>query len=248
MEYKFVYDADFLEKNSILLTEEEKYVVFATVVGKHNAIFYGYKPERLIEAIKKLTSNYPFVETGSPFSIEDRLRESNGGILYMRDFDSWGVIDQQFLYSYSVNDRERCCQFIATTTLNPIDTVVPDVTNNFDIIYKCKEDDKHPYPRTQLATMFGSILEYHNSLHSGRYVTSTALEFDNYWLRDDAYSYLCKLGKDNPVIGRKVSMVSRSVSDCYRHSLTRLEDIDMAGEWCGLPKKVKLSAFDEELW
>ena len=248
MKYNFVYDTDFLEKNYILLTEEEKGIVFATVVGKHNAIFYGYKPERLVEAVKKLTSNYPFVETGSPFSLEDRLRESNGGILYMRDFDAWGVIDQQYMYAFTINDRERCGQFIATTTLNPIETVVSGVISNFDIVYKCKEDDKHPYSIIQLATMFSSVLKYHNSLHSGRYVTSTELKLENYWLLNDAYSYLYKLGKDNPVIGRKVAMVSRSVSDCCRHSLTTLEDIDIAKKMCGVWREEKLEDFNVELW
>lgn len=250
MKYNFVYDADFLKKNSLYLTEEERKIVFATVVGKHNAIFYGYKPERLVEAIKKLTSNYPFVVTTSPLSIEDRLRESKGGILYMSDFDSWGSIDQLYLYSHTLNDQSRCAQFIATTTHNPLETVVPDVINNFDIIYMCKEDEKLPYARTQLATKFGKILEYHNSLHSGRFVTSTELHLDDYWLMSDAYRYLRKLGRNNPVIGRKVSMVSRSVSDCEYNSLTTLGDIHIAEEICGLRStmNVNATALSEELW
>ena len=91
MKYNFVYDTDILEKNSLYLTEEEMNIVFATIVGKHNAIFYGYKPERLIDAIKKLTSNYPFVATSGSLLIETRLFESKGGILYMSDFDSWSI-------------------------------------------------------------------------------------------------------------------------------------------------------------
>ena len=249
MKYNFVYDTDFLEKNSLYITEEEMNVVFATIVGKHNAIFYGYKPERLIDAIKKLTSNYPFVEISNLSTIEDDLHKSNGGILYMKDFDSWSLIDQQFLYSHSVNDRERCCQFITTTIHNPLDTVVPDMINNFDIIYMCKEDEKHPYLRTKLATKFGKVLNYHDSLHSGRYVTSTELELESYWLCNDAYLYLCKLGKVNPVIGRKVAMVSRSVSDCENFSLTTLEDVHTAERICGLSGKVDVSVpIEEQLW
>ena len=241
MKYNFVYDADFLEKNSLYLTEEERDIVLATVIGKHNAIFYGYKPERLVDAIKKLTSNYPFVATSSPFLIGDKLSESNGGILYMNGFDSWGVIDQQYLYGHTLNDQHRCTQFIATTTSNPLESVVPDVLNNFDIIYMCKEDEKLPYARTQLAIKFYKVLEYHNSLHSGRYVTSTELAVDDYWLFRDAYSYLCNLAKNNPAIARKVSMVSRSVSDCKNNCLTTLEDVHIAEEMCGLRGKVDVS-------
>lgn len=247
MNYKFVYDTDFLEKNCLYLSEEEIEVVFATIVGKHNAIFYGYKPERLIEAIKKLTSYYPFVEISNLSTIEDDLHKSKGGILYMKDFDSWSLIDQQFLYSHSVNDVERCCQFITTTIHNPLDTVVPDMINNFDIIYMCKEGNEQQLFKKYLADKLRFVSEYHNSLHSGRYVTSTELELDNYWLRDDAYSYLCERGKENPVIARKVSMVSRSISDCRRHSLTRLDDIYTAERLCGVHRAVDMSAL-EGLW
>lgn len=249
MKYNFVYDADFLKKNSLYLTEEEKNIVFATIVGKHNAIFYGYKPERLVEAIKKLTSNNPFVVTANPLWIDDKLHNSVDGILYMSDFDYWGVIDQQYLYSHTLNDLHRCIQFIATTTHDPFETVVPDIINNFDIIYMCKEDEKLPYERTQIATKFNKVLEYHNSLHSGRYVTSTQLGLEDYWLMRDAYLYLCELGKNNPVIGRKVAMVSRSVSDCKSHSLTTLEDIHTAEGMCGLRTKmdIDIRVISEEL-
>lgn len=245
MKYNFVYDTDFLKKNSLYLTEEEMNIVFATIVGKHNAIFYGHNPERLIEAIKKLTSNYPFIATPNPLWIEDKMRKSNGGILYMSDFDAWSVIDQQYMYAFTKNDRERCSQFIATTTHDPLETVVPDIINNFDIIYRCKEDEKLPYARTQIATKFRGVSEYHNSLHSGRYVTSTELELEDYWLKTDAYRYLSELGKNNPVIGRKVSMVSRSVSDCKCHSLTTLEDVRIAEVICGLRDKVDVSVSTE---
>lgn len=245
MKYNFVYDTDFLEKNSLYLTEEEKDIVFATIVGKHNAIFYGHNPERLVDVIKKLTSNYPFVATSTPLWIDNRLRESNGGILCMYDFDSWGMIDQQYMYGHTLNDQQRCTQFVATTTNNPLEVVVPDVLNNFDIIYMCKKDEKHPYARTQLATKLNKVLEYHNSLHSGRYVTSTELTFDDYWLCRDAYSYICGLGKNNPVIARKVSMVSRSVSDCKNNSLTTLEDVHTAEVICGLRSEVDISIHTE---
>ena len=234
MKYNFVYDTGFLEKIGICLTEEEKNIVFATIVGKHNAIFYGYKPERLVDAINKLTSNYPFVETSNPSTIEEDLHKSNGGILYVKNFDAWGIIDQQFLYGFSINNKERCCQFIATSAFDPFENIVPDMVNNFDIIYKCKENSALPYPSAQLANKLKDVLGYHNSLHSGSFVTSTELELDLFWLMQNAYSYLCKLVKNNPVIGHKVSMVSRSVSDCKFNSLTTLDDVHTAEYMCGL--------------
>lgn len=248
MKYNFVYDTDFIEKNILYLSDEEVDVVFATVVGKHNAIFYGYKPERLVKAIKKLTTDYPFVETSSPSKIGDDLHNANCGILCIKDFDSWGIIDQQFLYSHTLNDSNRCVQSIATTIHNPFETVVPDIINNFDIIYMCKEGDKHSFNKTKLSVGYAYISTFHNSLHSGRLITSTQLELANYWLMDNAYSSLCDMGKINPVIARKVAMVSRSVSDCKHHTLTDEEDISIAERLCGLSKSVDLRTILNGVW
>jgi hypothetical protein len=248
MKYNFVYDTDFIEKNLLCLSGEECDVVFATVVGKHNAIFYGYKPERLVKAIKKLTTDYPFVEISNSSKIGDDLHNANSGILCIKDFDSWSIVDQQFLYSHTLNDSSRCTQFIATTIHNPFETVVPDVINNFDIIYMCKEDNKNTYNKTKLSVGYAYISTFHNSLHSGRFITSTQLELENYWLMDNAYENLCELRKGNASIARKVAMVARSVSDCKHHTLTDMDDISIAERLCGLSKRVDLSASSEELW
>lgn len=238
MKYNFVYDTDFLEKNYIYLSDEEKLVVYATVVGEHNAIFYGHEPERLIKAIKVLASNYPFVEATNLLvdEVEEDLRKATDGILYMKDFDSWSIMTQQFFYPYSINDKNRRCQFIATATENPIDTVVPDIINNFDIIYECKNDNKTQRKGWNLKSWFGDIVKYHNSLHSGHYVTSTELEVDGYWLRTDAFLYLAELTKKNPVTARKVAMVSRSISDCNYDSLTDMGDVKLAEKLVGVCK------------
>ncbi len=234
MKYNFVYDTDFIEKNIIYLSEEEVKVIFATVVGKHNAIFFGYKPERLVKAIKKLTADYPFVETANPSNIENDLHNAQDGILCIKDFDSWGIIDQQFLYGHTLNDPCRCSQFVATTIHNPFVTVVPDIINNFDIIYMCKEGDKNAYNKNKLLVGYNYVSSFHNGLHSGRYVTSTELALDGYWLTDGAYANLCERRKGDSVIARKVAMVSRSVSDCKHNSLTCNDDISIAERLCGL--------------
>jgi hypothetical protein len=233
-----VYDTDFLEKNCIYLSDEERLVVLATVVGQHNAIFYGHEPERLIKAIKMLTSNYPFVEATNLLvaEVEEDLRKATDGILYMKDFDSWGIITQQFFYPYSINDKNRDCQFIATATENPFDTVVPDMINNFDIIYECKNDYKAQHKKWHLNSSFRDIVEYHDSLKSGHYVTSKELEVDGYWLRTDAFLYLTELTKINPVTARKVAMVSRSITDCNFDSITGIDEIRHAEKLVGVCK------------
>lgn len=248
MKYNFVYDTDFLEKNRFYLSKEEVEVVFATVVGKHNAIFYGYKPERLVEAIKKLTSFNPFVETSEASSVGKKYEESQGGILHIKDFDSWSLIDQQYIYSFTLNDKDRLSQSIVTTINNPLETVVPDVINNFDIIYMCKDNHKYPYQKGRLSNKYKRVYDYHSSLLSGCFVTSTELKVDGYWLKRDAYSYLCKLTDTDPVIARKVSVVSRSVSDCRHNNLTTMDGVCTAENLCGVHIKANASPSSEELW
>lgn len=241
MKYNFVYDTDFLAKNVFNLSTEEVDIVLATIIGKHNAIFYGNKPERLVDAVKFLSHSERFVEQKLFSGIDDGLQNAKKGIMYLKDFDVWSIIEQQFLYGHTINDPTRVTQFIATTILNPTEVVVPDVLNNFDIIYRCKEGENHICSRERVSTKLEGIIEYHNSLHSGKCITSTELKLEGYWLWNDAYSYLCKLVETNPVIARKVSMVSRSVSDCKRNSLTSMDDIHTAEYMCGLRK-------EEELW
>lgn len=240
MKYNFVYDTDFLAKNVFNLSTEEVDIVLATIIGKHNAIFYGNNPERLVDAVRLLSHSERFVEQKLFSGIDDGLQNAKEGIMYLKDFDVWSIIEQQFLYSHTVNDPMRLTQFIATTSLNPTEVVVPDVLDNFDIIYKCKEGENHVCPRERVSTKLEGIIKYHNSLHSGKHITSTELKLEGYWLWNDAYSYLRELGKTNPVIARKVSVVSRSVSDCKRHSLTSKDDIHTAEYMCGLRKEEEL--------
>ena len=241
MKYNFVYDTDFLAKNVFNLSTEEVDIVLATIIGKHNAIFYGNKPERLVDAVKLLSHSESFVEQKLFSGIDEGLQNAKEGIMYLKDFDVWSIIEQQFLYSHTVNDPMRFTQFIATTAYNPSEVIVPNVLNNFDIIYRCKKGENHICSRERVSTKLEEITKYHNTLHSGKCITSTELKLEGYWLWNDAYSYLRKLGETNPVIARKVSMVSRSVSDCKRNSLTTMDDIRTAEYVCGLRK-------EEELW
>lgn len=244
MKYNFVYDTDFLAKNVFNLSSEEVDIVLATIIGKHNAIFYGNKPERLVDAVRFLSHSEKFVEQKLFSGIDDGLEIAKKGIMYLKDFDVWSIIEQQFLYSHTLNEPSRLTQFIATTSLNPTEVVVPDVLNNFDIIYRCKEGKNYICSRERVSSRLEEITKYHNSLHSGKCITSTELKLEGYWLWNDAYSYLRELGKTNPVIARKVSMVSRSVTDCRENSITSMNDVHIAEGMCGLHRDEE----SEELW
>lgn len=213
MKYKFVYDTNVLESLYTFLSEDEVKIVLATVVGKHNAIFYGYKPERLIGAIKLLSHSEKFVEQKLFTDIDISLNNSRGGIMYLKDFDVWKVFEQQFLYGYTVNDSNRSTQFIATISLTPHAGVMLNVLNNFDIVYKCKESQQIPRTKGVLLHRLEECVPFRSRLRSGNFTTSTTLEPASYWMDSGMYSHFLKVQEDNPVYARKIALVARSLTD-----------------------------------
>lgn len=225
MKYKFVYDTEVLMSLSNLLSEDEIKIVLATVIGKHNAIFYGYKPDRLIKAVKLLSNSKKFVEQKLFSDIDTGLNNSSGGIMYLKDFDVWGDAGQKFLYGYTVNDSNRSTQFIATTSSVPSASVITDVLNNFDIVYKCKESGQAPTSKENLLNMLEDVRLFKERLRSGQHTTSTTLGLDRYWMMSDAFSKVERVLKDNPVYARKIALVARSLSDIERNSYTTVEQL-----------------------
>ena len=107
MKYNFVYDKEFRGRFAEL-SKEEIMVVLSTIVGHHNAIFWGYKPERLVNAIEKLC-DCPFVNVK-----EDGYAEkAHGGVLYTPTLDSFNMGQQDDIYVISKNGVKEL-QVVAT--------------------------------------------------------------------------------------------------------------------------------------
>ena len=225
MKYNFVYDTEVLESISNFLSADELKIVLATVIGKHNAIFYGYKPERLIKAIKRLTNKTKFVEQNTSSDIDSGLDNSRGGIMYLKDFDVWKNGEQQFLYGYTVNDPNRTTQFIANTSITPYASVIPDILNNFDIVYKCTRSTQTPMSNEALMQKLEAGILFRRRLRSGGHVTSTELRIERYWMDSDVYSKVERISEDSPVYARKIALVARSLSDVERSTYTEMKQI-----------------------
>lgn len=228
MKYNFVYDTEVLETFQNFLSEAEMKIVLATVIGKHNAIFYGYKPERLVKAIKRLSNETKFVEQKKFSDIETGLYNSMRGVMYLKDFDSWSMIEQQFLYGHTLNDESRCTQFIATTSINPTAGVITDVLNNFDIVYNCVRSQQTSKSNEEIMNKLDNCIWFRQRLRSGSYTTSTTLEIADYWMDSGASSYVKRLSNENPVRGRKIALVARSLSDIEHETYTELEQLHEA--------------------
>ena len=105
MKYNFVFDKDFLGNKTFFLSDMERFVVLAAVVGGHNVALSGYHTERLVSAIKYLRDkNTPFVSVESNiehYELIGKFSDSglkqgfvtaaDGGMLHFSNLDSQEV-------------------------------------------------------------------------------------------------------------------------------------------------------------
>jgi hypothetical protein len=241
MKYNFVYDEGFLENSSYELSSEEISVVLATVVGKHNAIFYGYKPERLVKAIKRLS--YKFIEVENNCSRERLLGggvyatcyadEAKNGILFVKGVGRYDFDFQLDLALCSDNHDTRYFQLVATTEVTPATVLMSRrLLDNFDIVYKCKDNIRYIQPYNKLLERKERAEKFRGGLISGRYTTALFAEIDGYWNFGSfmkAYNKL--LEEKGAVIAKKLAKVARSISDIKDHQMTSYEDLMIAKNW-----------------
>lgn len=76
MKYNFVFDKEFLGNSRFELSEEEAHLVRVIVNGGHNVMLRGYKPERLVRAIKAIVSDTTHIEE-PPYTVS--LEQFCGG-------------------------------------------------------------------------------------------------------------------------------------------------------------------------
>lgn len=100
MNYEFIFDKNFKEMTELNLSETEVRVISATILGGHNALFYGYKPERIIRAIKLLSGGIHIEEPSCDVRIEEfcgggpnlskgSISLANGGILLLKNLEDF---------------------------------------------------------------------------------------------------------------------------------------------------------------
>lgn len=103
MKYNFIYDESFLENKKFDLSQDECDIVRAVITGGHNVCIRGYRPERIVNAIKAVinaTNPCPMIEAPTSIEIEGfcgggadlkmgSISLANNGILIMRDLDNF---------------------------------------------------------------------------------------------------------------------------------------------------------------
>ena len=237
MKYKFVYDNGFIEGQLLDLSEEEFGFCIATVLGNHNAMFFGYKPERLIKAIKKLVSikeKYVIADLESTkhddigFFTSAFSNKVGKGAVIVPEINSRSELFYDTIRLASDNE-DRDCQIIVYDTQAPRQNShnFKEALENFDIIYECKEHPSADKTVTNLRNNYKDAYEYKIQLLSGKFVTGKFMTIDPYWCTIDAYN---KYGgmKGLKYVNRKIMKVARSISDIRHRSLTSLSDIGSA--------------------
>lgn len=224
MNYKFVYDKAFLQMQSLDLSEEEIRIVLATIVGQHNAIFYGYKPERLVNAIRILNGGKPFIEAISLIgcsTLSDRCINAVGGIAYIKQMNLFNKICKDLLTSNT--SIGRGAQYIATVTSDPCVCVSDTLRNNFDVVYYCKKTNRSYRTTTEIKKVLKKAITYQHSLDSGTYPAGLYRKdmIKQWWVGETLYNLFWSLDTEDKVMPFKYLKVARSLADVDNYSNPR---------------------------
>ena len=238
MKYKFIFDKNFEENIFFNLTSEEFGVVLATIVGKHNALFFGYKPERLINAIRKLSDR----QRGCIIADESSLvchdisyfnkhfvDPIGEGTIIVPEINNKSNLFYDTLRLASYNDNRKC-------NIVVYDTDKPRMSNdyfkefieNFDIVYECKNIIPSGLSVKDARSKLKSTLEYRSGLASGKHYSGMFTSIDTYWNSVQCYKMFLELCEIDKVQATKFMKFARSISDIRQNNLTTVSDLDSA--------------------
>lgn len=260
MKYKFVYDESFLAEKRLELSPREMRAVIATIVGKHNAIFYGYKPERITKAIKKLLNEFApvqcpahdvdiehFMGGGRDLS-KGAVSLAHGGFLFMEDMDKYRTSVIQMLsvpmktgsvtlsragesMMYPANFR-----LVATMDHCPTESKYHHIIEECGIVFKCSSPDTIECVSVEKAkkAMFDAKL---SSQSRAIFVDNSIADFDDIRFTTEADRLFREEVMNNPLYEDawlNIARVARTVADINYHSLVRLMDVRTARDMYNL--------------
>ena len=182
MKYKFIFDKE-ISDSFIYLSDEEKRIVLATVLGTHCAIFYGHNPERLCEAIGRLTElDIKKVDCKNlPYSREEKKSiVPQNGLLYCENFD---FADEEFKSIVEESYRTLPIQVIATMT--SVSDCECSLFDYFDIFYKCKDNADSVFSKRMCMEVISKAKYERSSWDSGQYTIGRENSFKHIWYKQD---------------------------------------------------------------
>lgn len=250
MKYHFVWDEGFLGNQMLELSEREKNIVIAIIIGGHNATFTGYRTERLVKAVKLLQDvNTPFVSVESPIEPKSLIGEysrkgltqgfvtdADNGFLHFSDISSQNGGVTSWLTTVMGNGWIKLCdhgdivtlpakfQLIAeASNLDNRNVATNHIMDYCDIRYDCPKDCVRTlYSVEDLRHRVSMVKEHRQSLGY----------FGN-------NSYISDIGDIQPTnvalemieeenIGIETARLGRTMADIFGHNKTFGADLEAA--------------------
>lgn len=247
MKYNFVFDKDFLGNKTFCLSDMERFVVLAAVVGGHNVALSGYHTERLVSAIKYLRDkNTPFVSVESNIEHYELIgkfsdsgikqgfvTDADGGVLHFSDLDSQNGSVTSWLLTVMGNGWIKLCHSGNMVTLPAKFQLIAEnyddsSTGKYcDINFRCNEDDQRRlWTLAELKRQI-CMAKKHQRLR-------WAADVKN---RDICHTNDLNLSSDAKTMVSEQSIeidtlrLARTIADIYGHRLTFCSDIETAKDF-----------------
>jgi hypothetical protein len=240
MKYKFIINKPVLDGQFVALSETEKDIVIATVIGNYSLFLEGFQTKRITKAIKLLRDiNKPFVtvyEDNTENELignhnkdgvrEGLVTEADGGYLYTEDLSSLPHGIQSWINTVMHNTWIKlCCMGRGTVTLPANFKLIAEtekrtdgidfmcIVDMCDIRYRCEEvEDREVYSLAYLKEEIDGIKTFYK-------------DFDN-----DAIRLTERAQSSIPLLQCKENTIrlAKTLSTIKGHSLVTYNDLDSA--------------------
>jgi hypothetical protein len=239
MKYKFIFDNSSLDGQFVALSETEKNIVIATVIGDYSLFLEGFQTKRITKAIKLLRDyNRPFVTINKETKNEELIGEDNGkrvkigkvteansGYLYTEDLSSLTNSALDWMYAVMKNGWIKLCSSGSVVTLPANFKLIAEtekrtdgvdfmcIVNMCDIRYRCEEvEDREAYSLGYLKDEIDRIKRF-----------SEGFDDDAIRFTERAEASILRLHyKDNTI------RLAKTLSTIKGHSLVMYNDLDSA--------------------
>lgn len=260
MKYNFIYDESFLGNKTFDLSQDEIDLVRAIVSGGHNVCIRGYRPERVVNAIKAVinaTKPCPMIEAHSSIALEDfcgggadlkmgSVSLANNGVLIMRDLDNFRYSVLSMLgvpmdtgtitLSRSGNTVQYPAKFQLVSTLseeNCGSASVRFILNRCEIDYCCSQQvDRHLVKIDRLKNQIETDWANHMSITNNlSYKNQEIDDMSKLSFTTEALELFELEIKGCFADPIKVVRVARTLADMRGHLRIRCADLEMAKVW-----------------
>jgi hypothetical protein len=253
MKYKFVYDQAFLDNKKFELSLEEVQLIQCILNGGHNVCLRGYKPERIVSAIKTIVGDTQHIEEpSSDITLQDfcgggpELKQgvvslAHEGLLIMNHLENFktAVVEMACvpLETGSIT-LSRCgnnvrypakFQLIATLTDGCKEELVPYyIVTKCEIDYYCNPDVERSLVKTE--TLVDKVVtgwQYHLSLQNTSEKNHDR-QFDCSDFSELAWDMYGDKIVPNWSKPMNIVKVARSIADMRFHTRIKTSDLETA--------------------